>query len=263
MRIRRLSAHVVAVLTAALTAWAIPGALPSDAGTTAPTLTVELKPDVARMDDGIVEVIAWTTCSPGLTAFELDLSVNQGSSFGSQSMLFSGVVPCDGLRHETRMSISAETGRFEPGPATLSAYLAANQGGGGDIEATDEANVTLRQIWHPAIVQIRERPTRISPDGSVRVVFWYRCLAKYNAYALNVGVFQDDVYASYEKYTPPAVVTCDGTRHRWARNLAPTSGSFHQGLAVVGVFIGLYDTVEDHDADLNEDVTLRLRPALS
>lgn len=263
MRDRRLFTYVVAVLTAALAAWMLPAALPADAAATAPTLTVELKPDVAKFDEGVVEVVAWTTCSPGLTAFELDLSVNQGSSSGTQSMLFAGVVPCDGVAHETRMRISAQIGTFEPGPATLSAYLAANQGGGGDIEATDEAEVALRQVWHPAIVQIRDRPVRIAADGSVRIVFWYRCLAKYDAYALNVDVFQDDVYAPYEKLTPPAVVTCDGTRHRWARNLAPTSGSFHRGLADVGVFIGLYDTVEDHDADLNEAATLRLRPALT
>lgn len=263
-RVRMYKRVMVATIAAAISLLQVPGTASPAAGSPAvPTLSVELSPDPARLNDGAVKVVAWTVCSPGLTAFELDLSVNQGSSFGSQSQLFRDVVPCDGVRHRTSMTVAPDIGSFGPGPATLSAYLAANENGGGDIEATDEVTVPLRQVWQPAVVQISERPIRITPAGSVRVVFWYRCLPKYQPYELDVGASQDSVNGSSQAIAPPPVVTCDGTRHKMVQRIVPSSGSFHRGPAQIAVFLGLYDTVEDHDADVNQETTVRLFRRLS
>ena len=221
------------------------------------TMTVTLSSDAAVLHDGVVDVVAWTTCSTGLTAYEFDVSVSQGGSFGSTIQRTSGVVPCDDTAHRSVVRVPADIGAFVPGAATISAYFSGNNGGG-DIEATDEVTVPLRQAWQPAIVQIRDRAIRLDAAHAVRVVFWYRCAAKYQAYELDVTVSQDSSASAVTVLGPPAVVDCDGTRHKMVKTLPSPSVRFHRGPADISVFLGLYDTVEDHDADVSANTTVRL-----
>ena len=221
------------------------------------TMTVTLSTDPAVLQDGAVDVVAWTTCSTGLTAFEFDISVSQGGSFGSTIQRTRDVVPCDDTAHRSVVRVPADIGAFVPGAATISAYFSGNNGGG-DIEATDEVTVPLRQAWRPAIVQIRDRPIRLDAAHAVRVVFWYRCAAKYQAFELDVGVRQGSSFSGVTVLAPPAVVTCDGTRHKMVKTLASPSVRFHRGPAVISVFLGLFDTVEGHDADVEAEATVRL-----
>jgi hypothetical protein len=239
----------------------VPGGA-ADGATSPLTMTVTLSTEPAILQGGAVNVVAWTTCSTGLTAYEFDVSVSQGGSFGSTIQRTRDVVPCDDTAHRSVVRVPADIGAFVAGAATISAYFSGNNGGG-DIEATDEVTVPLRPVWRPATVHVRDRPIRLDAAHAVRVVFWYRCAAKYQAFELDVSVTQGDSASALTVLGPPAVVTCDGTRHRMVKTLASPEVRFHRGPAVISVFLGLYDTVQDHDADVSDEATVWLMRPLA
>ena len=94
--------------------------------------------------DGTVSVPLRARCSRPLDAFEVDVSVRQGSTFGSVSLIGAEFPACTGRWQRTTLTVPAEAGTFGPGPATVDAFLGAfDPVGGSDLAAEDTATVRL------------------------------------------------------------------------------------------------------------------------
>jgi hypothetical protein len=149
---RRVMAYVSTSLIAAiLTVAALPAAVsvtarPADLSLQAQSpLTVEIAGGPAKIGaDGSVPATIRARCDDGLNAFELDVAIRQEATFGSASLLGPNVVPCDRKWHRIDFTVRPETGAFQPGPATVEAFLAVFDPVAGDLEATDSATVRLR-----------------------------------------------------------------------------------------------------------------------
>jgi hypothetical protein len=101
-------------------------------------------PKVDLNADGSVSVPLRVRCSPPLDAFELDVSVRQGTTFGSVSLLGTAFPACTGAWERTTVTVSAEAGTFAPGSATVDVFLGAfDPVAGGDVSAEASAAVTL------------------------------------------------------------------------------------------------------------------------
>lgn len=122
-------------------------------------------------------------------------------------------------------------------------------------QATPSGTTTTQE---PAGVRVGGR-ARITKDGSVRVHLRARCPATYQAFELDVAVFQDGAFGSLTQLAPPAVVVCDGTVHSRTALVAPEAGSFGRGPATVNVFVGFYDTETGRDTEATTTATVRLR----
>jgi hypothetical protein len=106
-------------------------------------------------------------------------------------------------------------------------------------------------------VQVVERPTELRPSGLVAVVVRARCSPQYDAFEVDVSVNQGTVFGSVSRLGERYPV-CDGT---WKRNtfyVRPESGRFHHGLATVSLYLGAYDTVEDHDVEATDSERVRI-----
>ena len=150
-------------------------------------------PAVLRADGDVV-VTAWTTCPVGLTAFEFDVSVVQGASYGSTVNLERDVVPCDGVRHRHKVVVEPALGSFAAGDATINAYLSGNDGQHGDTEAYDETGVAIREAGHGPVAWIARVSRPVAADGSVWIRVWARCDSDQQAFELDIDVVQGDVY---------------------------------------------------------------------
>jgi hypothetical protein len=94
--------------------------------------------------DGTVSVPLRVRCSPPLDAFELDVSVLQGSTFGSVNLIGTEFPVCNGRWQRTTLTVSPEAGAFGPGPATVGAFLGAfDPVAGSDVSAEDSVTITL------------------------------------------------------------------------------------------------------------------------
>jgi hypothetical protein len=94
--------------------------------------------------DGTVSVPLRVRCSPPLYAFELDVSVVQGSTFGSLTQIGTPFPACTGRWERITVSVAAETGTFSPGPATVSVFIGIyDPDADSDLSAEDSASVTL------------------------------------------------------------------------------------------------------------------------
>jgi hypothetical protein len=80
-----------------------------------------------------------------LSAFELDVSVSQGTGFGSVSRLAPPViVPCDARWHRITVSVPADVGgSFTTGSAIIDVFLGVYDPTAGDLEARDSSTVRL------------------------------------------------------------------------------------------------------------------------
>jgi hypothetical protein len=131
----------VAVL-AALVLGPATGAAAAPAGT---VLTVDIKAGQVRLlPDGSVSVPLRARCSPSLDAFELDLSVVQGSAGGENNTVGGAFPACTGRWQRTTLTVAPSTGTFTGGTATISVFLGAFDQTQGDLEARDSATVRLR-----------------------------------------------------------------------------------------------------------------------
>ena len=94
--------------------------------------------------NGTVSVPLRVRCDPSLDAFELDVSVNQGSTFGSVNLIGTPFPACTGRWERITLSVAAEARTFGPGPATVGVFLGAfDPATGRDTSVEDSATVTL------------------------------------------------------------------------------------------------------------------------
>ena len=73
--------------------------------------------------NGTVSVTLRVRCSPPLYAFELDVTVTQGTTFGSYSLVGVPFPVCTGRWERITVSVAPEMGTFGPGPATVFVYV--------------------------------------------------------------------------------------------------------------------------------------------
>ena len=112
----------------------------------------------------------------------------------------------------------------------------------------------------PTSVQLRSRPLRITPAGSVRVVMWVRCIPGIQHLGISVGVYQGSVYGG-ETVEPPAdeMPVCDGQRQRFVVSVPrPETGRFHAGQAQIEVYMAAYNPATQTDADSSDGTFARL-----
>jgi hypothetical protein len=144
--VRRLSALIAGlllVLVPATSAAAAPQGAAKTGGGTRLVVKV-LAPKVQLNTDGTVSVPVKVRCSPPLDAFELDVSVRQSTAFGSTTLLGTPFPACTGAWERTTVTVSAETGTFAPGAATVDVFLGAfDPVSGSDVSAETSAGVTL------------------------------------------------------------------------------------------------------------------------
>ena len=111
----------------------------------ATTLEVRIMAGQVELNaDGTVSVPLRAKCSPRLDAFELDVSVGQGSTFGSVILIGTEFPACTGRWQRTTVTVSADAGTFGPGPANVSAFLGAyDPVADSDLAAENAVSVTL------------------------------------------------------------------------------------------------------------------------
>ena len=132
-----LLATAAVVLAPALPAAAAPAA--------GPVLKVEIKTTQVRLlADGSVRVPLRAKCASTLDAFEVDLSVTQGSVVGQNNTVGGAFPACTGKWQSTTLVVVADSGTFGPGRASIGVFLGAFDQEEGDLSAEDSATVGLR-----------------------------------------------------------------------------------------------------------------------
>ena len=109
-----------------------------------PLVIQVMKGQTALIPDGTVLAPIRARCHPPLDAFEVDVSVQQPTAFGSAFLLGTEFPPCDGRWHRTIVTVAAETGVFVAGTATVTAFIAAFHPSVGDVDAADAETLALK-----------------------------------------------------------------------------------------------------------------------
>ena len=107
-----------------------------------------------------------------------------------------------------------------------------------------------------ASVGIVDRPAVLRADGGVRLAIAAKCDPRLQAFELDVSVEQYQASGFLFRLAPPAVVLCDGLRHRQRVVVYPSSGTFAPGNATVFIFVGFYDPQEDRDLAREDTATI-------
>jgi hypothetical protein len=111
-----------------------------------PLVVMISKGQTSLNSDGTVQVALRVRCQAPLQAFELDVSVLQGTTFGSVVIVEAGVVSCDGRWHRVSVQVPAQVGgtAFMSGTVTISVFLGAfDPVAGIDLEARDSISTSL------------------------------------------------------------------------------------------------------------------------
>ncbi len=98
----------------------------------------------AQIAGGDVLVSLRARCEPRLSAFELDVTVRQGTAVGSTTIVQAGVVTCDGHWQDVEVPVAPSVGSFALGASTVDVFLGAFDQIQGDLEGTDSETVRVR-----------------------------------------------------------------------------------------------------------------------
>jgi hypothetical protein len=105
--------------------------------------------------------------------------------------------------------------------------------------------------------QVVEARTELRASGLVAVGVRARCSPTLDAFELSIGVRQPYARGSVSRIGERYPV-CNGA---WQHNtfyVRPASGKFHHGLATVDLYLGAYDTVNDHDVEATDIERVRI-----
>ena len=100
--------------------------------------------DREELAGGEVLVSLRARCEIRLSAFELDVSVQQGTAGGSTTIVQAGVVTCDGHWQHVEVPVAPSVGSFASGTSTVDVFLGAFDQAQGDLEGTDTELVRVR-----------------------------------------------------------------------------------------------------------------------
>jgi hypothetical protein len=99
--------------------------VPALPATAAPAVTVDVRASHVTLNaDGTVSVPLRVRCSPPLDAFEVGVGVRQGGIVGGAFVLGGTFPACTGKWQKATFTVTAESGAFVSGTATVSGYVA-------------------------------------------------------------------------------------------------------------------------------------------
>jgi hypothetical protein len=109
-------------------------------------------------------------------------------------------------------------------------------------------------------VQLKSAPTRLDAAGRAHVVMWTKCSPDLFLFEIDVSVVQGDNIGQVTLLRgTDELPVCDGLRHRFVVTVAPDQGTFHNGVARIGVFVGAFDAANDADLEATDEVRVKLR----
>lgn len=120
------------------------------------------------------------------------------------------------------------------------------------------STATAQEASPSASVRIVDRPAILRADGGVRLAVAAKCDATLQAFELDASLTQYQASGFLLRLAPPAVVVCDGSRHRNKVIVYPSSGSFVTGTAKASVFVGFYDPQQDRDLARQDAATITI-----
>src|SRR5918993_4340211 len=92
----------------------------------ADTLVVQIRASQVMLNaDGTVSVPLRVRCGSRLDAFELGVGVSQGATGGFVFRIGEAFPACTGKWQQATFTVTADSGAFAPGTATVNAYVAA------------------------------------------------------------------------------------------------------------------------------------------
>jgi hypothetical protein len=121
------------------------------------------------------------------------------------------------------------------------------------------SDVTAQLAPQTVRVQLKSAPTRLDAAGSAHVVMWTKCSPDLFLFELDVSVVQGDNIGQVTLLRgTDDLPACDGRRHRFVVTVAPDQGTFDNGVASIGVFVGAFDAANDADLEATDEVSVRL-----
>ena len=133
--VRRITLFAVAALLVGLVAW--PAAARESA-------QVRInRGGSSLLQDGTARIALRARCDANLAAFELDVTVQQGTVTGEASTVQAGVVTCDGAWHRVNVVVVPTSGAFSGGRAQVFVFLGVFDQDAGDLEARASGSVRL------------------------------------------------------------------------------------------------------------------------
>ena len=145
--VRRITVFGVAVLLVGVVAWPAAAREPAQ---------VRINKGSSALQDGNARIALRARCDANLAAFELDVTVQQGSVIGEVSTVQAGVVTCDGGQvrrveafrtdggwHRVNVVVVPTAGEFSRGRAQVFVFLGVFDQSAGDLEARASGSVRL------------------------------------------------------------------------------------------------------------------------
>lgn len=133
-RWRRIAIFGVALLLVGVIAWPAAAREPAQ---------IRINKGSSALQDGDVRIALRARCDANLTAFELDVTVQQGTVIGEVSTVQAGVVTCDGGWHRVDVVVAPTAGDFTRGRAQVFVFLGVFDQSAGDLEARASGTVRL------------------------------------------------------------------------------------------------------------------------
>ena len=97
----------------------------------------------SALQDGTAQISLRARCDANLAAFELDVTVQQGTIIGEVSTVQAGVVTCDRGWHRVNVVVVPTSGAFSRGRAQVFVFLGVFDQTAGDLEARAASTVRL------------------------------------------------------------------------------------------------------------------------
>ena len=133
-RIVRRMTFGVAVLLVGVVAWPAAAREPAQ---------IRINGGHSTLQDGDARIALRARCDASLAAFELDVTVQQGTVIGEVSTVQAGVVTCDGGWHRVNVVVAPTSGVFSKGRAQVFVFLGVFDQSAGDLEARASGTVRL------------------------------------------------------------------------------------------------------------------------
>lgn len=132
--VRRITVFSVAVLLVGVVAWPAAAREPAQ---------IRINKGSSAVQDGNARIALRARCAPSLAAFELDVTVQQGTVIGEVSTVQAGVVTCDGAWQRINVVVPPSSGTFSSGSAQVFVFLGVFDQSAGDLEARTSGRVRL------------------------------------------------------------------------------------------------------------------------
>ena len=132
--VRRITLCSVAVLLVGVVAWPAAAREPAQ---------IRINKGSSALQDGDARIALRARCDANLAAFELDVTVQQGTVIGELPTVQAGVVTCDGGWHRVDVVVAPTSGEFSTGRAQVFVFLGVFDQSAGDLEARASGTVRL------------------------------------------------------------------------------------------------------------------------